>query len=57
MDETRVALGIYRSTGVLAKSFKKKAYIKSPENREWVSIIKCVLATGKKVRYLVVFKG
>jgi hypothetical protein len=46
MDETGVALGVCTNTQVLASSTKKKAYVKSPENREWVSIIETVSATG-----------
>ena len=34
MDETCVALGVCTNTRVLAKALKKKANIKSPENRE-----------------------
>jgi len=57
MDETGVALGVCTNTRVLASSLKIKAYIKSPENREWVSIIECISATGKKLRCVVIFKG
>ena len=57
MDETGVALGVCTNTRVLSSSKKKKAYIRSPENREWVSIIECVLVTGRKLRCAVIFKG
>jgi len=57
MDETGVALGVCTNTRVLASSLKKKAYVKSPEDREWVSIIKCVSATGKRLRCAIIFKG
>ena len=57
MDETGVALGVCTNTRVLASSTKKKAYIKAPENREWVSIIECISATGRKLRCAVIFKG
>jgi hypothetical protein len=49
MDETGIALGVGVNSRVLASSHKKKAYIKSPENREWVSIIESVSATGQKL--------
>ncbi|USP78609.1 hypothetical protein yc1106_05883 [Curvularia clavata] len=55
--ETGVALEVYTNARVLASSSKKKAYIKSPEDREWVSIIKTISATGAKLQCLVVFKG
>src|SRR3954471_13608165 len=57
MDETGVALGVCTNTRVIASSLKKKAYVKSPENREWVSILECVSATGRKLRCAVIFKG
>ena len=57
MDETRVALGVCTNSQVLASSAKKKAYIKSPEDREWVSIIETISATGIKLQCLVIFKG
>ncbi|USP74402.1 hypothetical protein yc1106_01676 [Curvularia clavata] len=57
MDETGVALGVCTNARVLASSSKKKAYVKSPEDREWVSIIETVSATGAKLQCLVVFKG
>jgi hypothetical protein len=42
---------------VLASATKKKAYIKSPEDRKWVSIIETISATGVKLQCLVIFKG
>ena len=49
MDETGVALGVCTNSQVVASSLKKKAYIKSPENREWVSIIETISAVGVKL--------
>jgi len=46
MDETGVALGVGVNSQVLASSRKKKAYVESPENREWVLIVKAVLAAS-----------
>ncbi|KAJ8111260.1 hypothetical protein OPT61_g6103 [Boeremia exigua] len=57
MDETGVALGVCTNSQVVASSSKKNAYIKSPESREWVSIIESVSATGSKLQCLVIFKG
>jgi hypothetical protein len=57
MDETGVALGVCTNTQVLASSSKKKAYVQSPEDREWVSVIECVSATGCKLRCVSIFKG
>ena len=57
MDQTGVALGVCTNTRVLSSSQKKKAYIRSLENREWVFIIKCVLVIGWKLYCAVIFKG
>lgn len=56
MDETGLALGVCTNTIVIASS-EKKAYVKSPKNREWVSIIECVSAAGQKLRYAAIFEG
>ncbi|KAI0999312.1 hypothetical protein K3495_g8884 [Podosphaera aphanis] len=57
IDQTGLALGVCTNSQVVAKSTKKKAYVKSPDNREWVSIIEAVSATGKILKCLVIFKG
>jgi hypothetical protein len=57
MDETSVALGLCTNSRVLASSLEKNAYVKSPGDREWVSIIECVSATGKRLRCAIIFKG
>ena len=57
MDETGCALGVCTNSQVVASSSKKKAYLKSPEDREWVSIIETISAVGVKLQCLVIFKG
>ena len=57
MDETGLALGVMTNCQVLASSSKKRAYVKSPETREWVSVIECVSAAGRKLRCVAIFKG
>jgi hypothetical protein len=57
IDETGVALGVCSNSTVIADLTKKKANVKSPKDREWVSIIKCVSATGKRLRCAIIFKG
>ena len=42
MDESGLSLGVCTNTQVLTGSQRKKAYVKSPENREWVTIIECI---------------
>jgi hypothetical protein len=57
IDETGIWLGVCNNSQVLASSSKRKAYVKSPENREWVSIVEVVSASGQKLHPLVIFKG
>jgi len=57
MDETGVVFGACTNSYVVTSSSKKKAYVESPENREWVSIIETFSATGAKLPCLVIFKG
>lgn len=57
MEETGCALGACTNAQVLASSTKKKAYINSPEDREWASIIETISANGVKLPCLVIFKG
>ncbi|KAF2687502.1 CENP-B protein, partial [Lentithecium fluviatile CBS 122367] len=57
MDETGIALGVCANSRVLGSSRQTKAYIKSPENREWASTIESISATGRKLRCAVIFKG
>ncbi|KAI4732336.1 hypothetical protein E4T50_17082 [Aureobasidium sp. EXF-12298] len=39
MDEHGIALWVYANSYVLGSSEKKRSYVKSPESREWVSIV------------------
>jgi hypothetical protein len=48
MDETGIALGVCTNTRVIAQARKCKAYIKTPGDHEWVSVIEAVSATGQK---------
>ncbi|KAI0997812.1 hypothetical protein K3495_g10378 [Podosphaera aphanis] len=57
MDETGIALGVCNNSKFIASSCKKKAYVKSPETRERVSIIEAISADGRKLRWPVIFKG
>jgi hypothetical protein len=45
-DETRIALGICANTLVLASSEKSHTHVKSPEDRECVSVVKTVSTIG-----------
>jgi len=57
MDEHGIALGVCTNTQVLASSAKARTYQKSPETREWVSIIETINPAGKAIKPLVIFKG
>jgi DDE superfamily endonuclease/Tc5 transposase DNA-binding domain/helix-turn-helix, Psq domain len=57
MDETGIALGVCNNQVVVGSSTTDYAYVKSPENREWVSIIETISANGVCIRPLVIFKG
>jgi len=57
MDETGIALGVCANQWVIGKSSTKSSYVQSPENREWVSIIETISATGAYTKPVVLFKG
>ncbi|KAG0132722.1 DDE superfamily endonuclease-domain-containing protein [Tuber indicum] len=57
MDEHGIGLGVCSNTIVLGASGKRRTYIQSPENREWVSVIEAISASGHFIRPLVMFKG
>ena len=57
MDEHGIGLGVCNNSRVLGARGKRKTYIQSPENREWVSILECISASGRFIRPLVIFKG
>jgi hypothetical protein len=57
MDETGLALGDYKNQMVIGTSSTKYAYVKCPQDREWVSIIECVSDAGRQWRPVCIFKG
>ncbi|KAI1006100.1 hypothetical protein K3495_g2120 [Podosphaera aphanis] len=57
MDEHGIALGFCANSMVLASSGKKRTYVKSPQSREWVSIIETISASGQPIGPLIIFKG
>ena len=57
MDETGIALGVCVNQTVVGSSSTTRSYKKSPENREWVSIMEAASAAGKRTRSLAIFKG
>ena len=57
IDETGIALGVCTNQRVIGSSETTHTYIQTPENREWVSIIECISASGLKITPVVIFKG
>jgi hypothetical protein len=57
MDETGIALGVCSNQRVVGKAATISSYKATPENREWVSIIETISATGRRLQCLIIFKG
>ena len=57
MDETGIALGVCSNQTVVGTSNTTSTYKATPENREWVSIIETISTEGRRLQYLVIFKG
>jgi Tc5 transposase DNA-binding domain/helix-turn-helix, Psq domain len=57
MDETGLVLGLYKNQMVIRTSNTKYSYVKCPQDREWVSVVECVSATGHQCRPVYIFKG
>lgn len=57
MDETGLSLGSCSNSKVLGGSMKKHTYLKSPTNREWVSIVETIGSKGQLLTPLAIFKG
>ena len=57
MDEKGFMLGVIGKVKVMISRHEKKQYMTQYGNREWVSIIEAVSATGKVIRPFIIFKG
>lgn len=58
IDEVGIAMGcLDNNHSVLGSSASSSTVIKSPETREWVSIIECISAAGQNIHPTVIFKG
>ena len=57
MDESGLELGLNSNTTVLTESTKKRAFVSTPINREWVTIIETVSARGSTTKPVIIFKG
>lgn len=56
-DEVGTAVGAATNSRVMASSSKKRTHVKETGDREWVSTIECVSATGCRIKPLIIFKG
>ena len=50
-------MGICSNQRVLGTAETKRSYVKSPENREWGTIIEAGSAVGRTIDPLILFKG
>ena len=57
MDETGTALGVCANQTIIGTTATKRSFVSRPEDREWVSVIECISATGGALIPLVIFKG
>jgi hypothetical protein len=57
MDETGIALGVCNNQRVIGTTSTTSSFKKTPENREWVSIIETISAEGIRLQALIIFKG
>jgi hypothetical protein len=57
MDKHSIALRVCVNSTVIGDALKRRSYVKSLEDREWVLIIKTVSGIGGFIRPLVIFKG
>ena len=57
MEESGIALGACINSIRLGDALKKTTLVQLPEDREWVSIVESILALGRLIPPLVIFKG
>jgi hypothetical protein len=50
MDETGLAMGLCANGYVVSGKGKRRVHVKAPQNREWVSIIQGISASGRFIR-------
>ena len=57
MDETGLNLGVYGHQTYIRTSASTRCIKRTPETREWVTIVEAVSAEGRAIKPLVIFKG
>lgn len=56
-DEHGLGMGVCTNQRVMGRSATARSYIKSPENRDWVSIVEACSTDGRIIDPLILFKG
>ena len=57
MDETGIATGLGVNGLVMGASEKRRVYVRGAGDREWISIVHAVSASGRSTTPVVIFKG
>ena len=57
VDEVSSIIGLRDNPLVIGPAAVRKVYTIDPGNREWVTILECVLATSRVLSPLIIFKG
>jgi len=50
-------MGVIGKERVITSKHERKIYMTRPDNREWVSLMKCVSMNGKVLSPWIIFKG
>ena len=56
-DEHGLGMGVCTNQRVIGSTQKSRSYIKTPENRDWVTIIEACSIDGRSTDPLILFKG
>ena len=56
-DETGFQMGVISTAKVISGSQRARPVSIQPGNREWVTAIECVRATGESIPLMIIFKG
>ena len=57
MDEKGIAMGVSDMVKVLVSQLEAEVFAIEPGNRDWVSLIECVLGNRYRLPPYIIFKG
>ncbi len=57
MDKNGYIMGITGNSKVVISKYQKQVFMNQVENREWVSLIKAIGTTGRRLPLFVILKG